>query len=476
MKMLGSVQTSPFLQHFHYVCIPTKGGAIAMDGFLVKLSEAIHRRAVKATTNNFCTYLNIPLTLFTAIPQVSFIPSIWVARALIQSWGRKPVLIIGSILPLVGSVFVAWFPNDVVAVLGLLIIGCSMPFLQQVIYVISRELNVGRMQGWISLLFTVMIQYGNTLTKGINLSASRNLKSGWRWSFGYCILLVIPLIPLSLFLTETPRFLIEKGRMDEAKVALGRIRRSAVEAELQDLAASIEREEKRQWKRLSNSPLLMVNILAQLIQKFIGLDSVIFFGPMFLRSIGYSYHASFLAPFIASVIRTGVAGFTYPTYTYFGRRRTLICTCVGMFLAQSGLFGLFLASGHLIYQLSARSFYIATAFAMPLVGFYSLLNGPCDWTTASYPEGTELLGASLEMTASTFMSLIMNPTMMWIICFMKVWVFAFFAVGILCVGWLICKFLPERARKRDGESNEDMWRGHWFWKRFLPKEDRDEIV
>ncbi|TMW88963.1 hypothetical protein EJD97_017833 [Solanum chilense] len=113
---------------------------------------------------------------------------------------------------------------------------------------------------------------------------------------------------------------------------------------------------------------------------------------------------------------------------------------------------------------------------MPLVGFYSLLSGPCDWTTASYPEGTELLGASLEMTASTFMSLIMNPTMMWIICFMKFWVFAFFAVGILCVGWLICKFLPERARKMDGESNEDMWRVHWFWKRFLPKEDRDEIV
>uniref|UniRef100_M1CUA5 Sugar transporter n=1 Tax=Solanum tuberosum TaxID=4113 RepID=M1CUA5_SOLTU len=452
------------------------GGTTAMDGFLVTLSEAIHRRAVKATTNNFCTYLNIRVTLFTAIPQVSFIPSTWVARALIQSWGRKPVLIIGSILPLVGSVFMAWFPNDVVAVVGLLIIGCSMSFLQQVIYVICRELNVGRMQGWISLLFSVMMQYGNTLTKGINLSTSHNLRSGWRWSYGCCSLFAIPLIPLSLFLTETPRFLIEKGRMDEAKVALGRIRRSAVEAEFPDLAASIEREDKRQWKRLCHSPLLMVNLGAQLIQKFIGLDSVVFFGPMFLQSIGYSYHTSFLAPFIASVIRSGVSGFTYPTYTYFGRRRTLICTCVGMFLAQVCLLGLFLASGDLIYHLSARSSYIATAFAIPLVGFYSLLNGPCDWTTTSYPEGTELLGTSLEMTASTFMSLIMNPAMMWIICSMKVWVFAFFSVGILCVGWLIYKLLPEGAGKRDGGSNEDMWRGHWFWKRFLPKEDRDETV
>ncbi|XP_049388773.1 sugar transport protein 8-like [Solanum stenotomum] len=452
------------------------GGTTSMEGFLVTLSKAIHRRKVKATTNNFCTYLNIWLALFTSIPQVSFIPSIWVARALIQSWGRKPVLIIGYILLLVGSIFMAWLPNDVVAVVGLFIIGCSMSFLRQVIRVICRELNVGRMQGCISLLFSVMMQYGNTLAKGINLSTSYNFRSGWRWSFGCCGLFAIPLIPLSLFLTETPRFLIEKGRMDEARVALRRIRRSAVEAEFQDLAASIEREDKRQWRRLSHSPLLMVNIAAQLIQKFIGLDSILFFGPLVLQSIGYSYQASFIAPFIATVIRAGVTGLTDLTYTYFGRRRTLICTCVGMFLAQVCLLGVFLDGVDLIFHMSARSSYIATTFAIPLVGFYSLLDGPSDWTTESHPERTKLLGTSLEMTASTFMSLIMNPAMTWIICSMKVWVFAFFAVVILCVGWLIYIFLPEGAGERDGGPNEDMWRGHWFWRRFLPEEDRDEIV
>ncbi|KAK4339455.1 hypothetical protein RND71_040917 [Anisodus tanguticus] len=43
-------------------------------------------------------------------------------------------------------------------------------------------------------------------------------------------LLDFPLIPLAIFLSETPVFFIKKGRMNKAKWALGRIRRDGVES------------------------------------------------------------------------------------------------------------------------------------------------------------------------------------------------------------------------------------------------------
>ncbi|KAK4706325.1 hypothetical protein R3W88_034122 [Solanum pinnatisectum] len=92
--------------------------------------------------------------------------------------------------------------------------------------------------------------------------------------------------------------------MKEEKMTLEMIRRSEVAVELQDLTTSIEREDKRQWKRLSHSPLLVVNIVIILSRLF------------------------------ARVNRVVVTKFTCTTYTFFDRRKILISTYVGMFLAQ----------------------------------------------------------------------------------------------------------------------------------------------
>jgi len=90
------------------------GGTIAIYGFLVTFLEQIHKRFVKVTTNNF---------LLSQYPTLAF--------ALIQSWEWNLHLLSGIDF-LVGGAFVAWFTNDIMAIVGLPIIGCSMSFLQQV--------------------------------------------------------------------------------------------------------------------------------------------------------------------------------------------------------------------------------------------------------------------------------------------------------------------------------------------------------
>nr|XP_016458233.1 PREDICTED: sugar transport protein 2-like [Nicotiana tabacum] len=134
------------------------------------------------------------------------------------------------------------------------------------------------------------------------MTESHNFRYGWSdplqgvgfWlcHFLYCV----------SFYNETPRFLIKKGRMEKAKASLKMLRKCGAEAKLHMLAGMMKNEGKRKRKKLSYSPILLLNIVAQIFQQVLGLDSILFFGPLLLQSAGYTYNASFIAPLITRVV------------------------------------------------------------------------------------------------------------------------------------------------------------------------------
>ncbi|KAG5612271.1 hypothetical protein H5410_023552 [Solanum commersonii] len=372
---------------------------------------------------------NFLLLLFANVVPLSALLSVWPSYRLAHSWGRRPVLICGSALVVLGSLLTAWFPNIIIEFTGLAVTGCGVGFLYQVIPIICHETSIGNAKDCASFDFFYMLICGNTVAKGINLAASGNYIDGWRWSlFAYGIF-SFPVFLLSVLLLETPQFLIKQGRVEEAKVVLKRIRRSGAEAELQQLAHVIENEDREPWQKLLHSPVLVINVAAQIFQRLLGLDSIMFFGPLFLQSIGYKYHAAFLASFLGGAIRAGVAGLAVLSYRFFGRRRTLLFACAGILVSEISLFFVFHGANPVVH-LKQQSDYIAIAASILLIGCYSLLSSPWDWTEASYPDDIRALGACCEAT-----------------------------------------FLPEIGKKEGELPEAEIWKLHWFWKKVLPKED-----
>nr|XP_016512921.1 PREDICTED: sugar transport protein 14-like [Nicotiana tabacum] len=237
--------------------------------------------------------------------------------------------------------------------------------------------------------------------------------------------------------------------MEEAKASLKMSRKCGAEAELQMLAGMMENEGKRKRKKLSHSPLLLINVVAQVFEQVLGLDSILFFGPLLLQSARYTYNASFVAPLIAGVVRAGVAGLTYPSYSFFGRRMTLISV---------SLLGLFLLVGDHIFQLSEKSIYVDMAFAIPLIDCYSMFMGPSEWTEESYAEEISALGACWETSISYLMSLIMKPSVLLLLCDLKAWIFMLFATMTLGMCFSIYKVLHEREKKHGEGVEEDLFK------------------
>src|SRR4051812_9458850 len=138
----------------------------------------------------------------------------------------------------------------------------------------------GRLVSLNQLLLTVGI-LGAYLT-----NALFSYDGGWRWMFG---LGVVPALALALGivpLPETPRWLVEKGRRDEALTVLRRLRGSeeAATEELEEIQRISEEEEERHttvrdllqpWIR----PALIAGIGVSVFGQASGINTVIYYAP-----------------------------------------------------------------------------------------------------------------------------------------------------------------------------------------------------
>lgn len=144
----------------------------------------------------------------------------------IADWlGRRPMLIISSVLYFVGGLVMLWSPNVYILLLARLLDGFGIGLAVTLVPVYISETAPPEIRGSLNTLpqFTgsggMFLSY--CMVFGMSLMDSPN----WRLMLG---VLSIPSLAYFLltvfFLPESPRWLVSKGRMQEAKQVLQRLR------------------------------------------------------------------------------------------------------------------------------------------------------------------------------------------------------------------------------------------------------------
>lgn len=212
----------------------------------------------------------------------------------------------------------------------------------------NREIR-GRCIGCMQL-FNVT---GIMLSYFVNYGISRQITSStdptkWRVPFA---LQIVPgaLLLLILFENESPRWLVEKFRIDDARKALSRVRARpvddpAIREELQEIVADFEGKEKlslTQQLRLafSSKQMLYQSSLAVILmfwQQWTGTNSINYYSPQIFKSVG-------LASSSAGLFATGIYGVVKVVFTALGlmfgveqagRKWSLICGAAGQAFAM----------------------------------------------------------------------------------------------------------------------------------------------
>jgi sugar porter (SP) family MFS transporter len=113
--------------------------------------------------------------------------------------------------------------------------------------------------------------------------------NNWRWMFGIGAIPGIALAVGMFFMPFSPRWLVEKGREEEAEAFLMRVRGSEedVREELDEIK-TVTREEAsvRELARKAVRPMLLVGIGLAVFQQIVGINTVIYYTPTILKYAG----------------------------------------------------------------------------------------------------------------------------------------------------------------------------------------------
>ncbi|KAK6241437.1 Major facilitator [Theobroma cacao] len=144
----------------------------------------------------------------------------------ISDWlGRRPMLIISSVLYIISGLVMLWSPNVYILLLARLLDGFGVGLAVTLVPVYISETAPPEIRGLLNTLPQFTGSIGMFLSYCMVFGMSLMTLPNWRLMLG--VLFIPSFIYFALtvfFLPESPRWLVSKGRMSEAKKVLQRLR------------------------------------------------------------------------------------------------------------------------------------------------------------------------------------------------------------------------------------------------------------
>ncbi len=250
--------------------------------------------------------------------------------------GRRPVILLSSVIFTLGAVIMGAAPTFFVLTVGRLIIGLAIGFSSMTVPIYIAEAAPSSIRGRLVTINCIFIT-GGQFVAGMVDGAFAEVPGGWRYMLGVAAVPAALQFLGVLFLPESPRWLVAKNRVQEAKEVLTRLRASediAFEmAEIEeDVAATAmlptaSLEDLWVSKPIRRAVLLGCGLM--MLQQLSGINTVMYYSASIYNMAGFSDTASiWLAGYTALAQFVGMLA-NMALVERWGRR-TLVLTSLGL--------------------------------------------------------------------------------------------------------------------------------------------------
>jgi MFS transporter, SP family, galactose:H+ symporter len=211
--------------------------------------------------------------------------------------GRKKINIIASLVFVLGSIVAAMASSVNMLIGGRLLLGLAIGIVAATVPLYLAELSPKDKRGQLVTFFQLAITLGILLSYVVGF-LFESAESAWRLMFWAGFVPAILLFLGMLFVPESPRWLITKGRLEEAKEVLKKLREpSEAETEFNETQNLIEQEKnnKTDWRELFSKKLripLLIGIGIFGIQQFSGINAIIYFSTDIFKELFTSTQAT----------------------------------------------------------------------------------------------------------------------------------------------------------------------------------------
>src|ERR1700742_2767746 len=202
--------------------------------------------------------------------------------------GRRKTIIVLAVMFFVGVLFVVFSPGFEILVAGRIILGLAVGGASTVVPVYLAELAPYEIRGSITGRNELAIVLGQFLAFVVNAILGNTLgdhvEGVWRIMFGICALPAVALFVGMLRMPESPRWLVEKGRRDQALAVLKTVRsedRALAELEQVEHIAEEENTQSVGWRAVLTNRwlvrIILIGIGVAMTQQLTGINSIMYY-------------------------------------------------------------------------------------------------------------------------------------------------------------------------------------------------------
>ncbi|TGO47028.1 hypothetical protein BOTNAR_0550g00070 [Botryotinia narcissicola] len=440
---------------------------------------------ISSTLISLHTSLGRPLTtldksLITSCTSLFALIISPLSGVLVSSLGRKRVVLLADLAFVLGALIQAFTTTVWGMILGRSIVGLAVGAGSFVAPLYISELALTMWRGRLVVLNVLFITLGQVVAYIVGWAFVEwgSLETGWRWMVGLGAVPAAVQILVMLFMPETPRWLIQVGRVDEGRSVLSRVFGKGTEMQkvVDEVLKGIEREVREEdeakrlremarktkgsedswviyakdsWEELigvgGNRRALTIVCLLQGLQQLCGFNSLMYFSATIFTIVGFSSPTlTSLSVALTNFILTCAA---LMLIDRIGRRRILLISIpvmvIGLLLCSIGFHFMDLPST--LSSTTTTSSSTSTSRIPPLIiliaimlytAAFALGLGNVPWMQSElFPLSVRSLGSSLSTCTNWSANFIIGLTFLPMMeQLTPTWTFVVYAV-VCAVGW-----------------------------------------
>ncbi|KAI9333931.1 putative sugar transporter [Zopfochytrium polystomum] len=287
----------------------------------------------------------------------------------IGDWlGRRGAIVIGAAWMVVGAVVQAAASSVGVMILGRIVCGVGMGIINATVPILQAETSPAISRGKLVALDLTVLNVGIVLSYWIDyaFNYSSNLRDSdvaWRVPLALQCFFIALIAAIALAIPDTPRWLVKRGRADDAASVLERLLNEPrdslrVRSELKAIQAALEHEQDEadkvpSWARLlapggglrddalRSRRRLLLACFIQMAQQLGGINAIIYYSStLFQQSIGLNNQDSALLAGGLNMCLVVGSTISYFLIDSVGRKKLLLSCIAGMaavMAVQTGL-------------------------------------------------------------------------------------------------------------------------------------------
>jgi SP family galactose:H+ symporter-like MFS transporter len=438
---------------FVYVAV----GVAAIGGLLFGYDTGVVSGAILFVKTQFSLSSTME-EIVVSVVLVGAVVGATIGGALTGRFGRRKMIILAGIIFTASAIATAFAPTVAWLIGARVVSGVAIGIASFISPMYIAELVPAKVRG--SLVAVNMLAITTGIVVAYLVDYAFSSIHGWRYMFGLAAIPSVALVIGMWRLPDSPRWLISKSKVAQARQILQRARTvSDVGPEIADIQKSMKQQGAGGMKGLLEPSLrmpLIVGLGLAVFQQVTGINTVIYYAPTIFKFAGISA----TGPAILAGAGLTMVMWVFHVLAIFlldrvGRRPLLLVGVAGQIVGLA-----ILGAAFHFQQLAAFKSYVAIGGLVIYVACFAFGLGPIFWLLISEIYPLKVRGAAMSAVTVTnwAFNLVVAVTFLTLVGAVG-HADTFWLYGVIAVGaWIFFYFLVPETKGKTLEQIEAHWR------------------